>query len=49
MAGSAAAFERGDLSIYQTLLCRPDQGKTNMPLTRADWYTDQVSEAGAIA
>jgi cyclopropane-fatty-acyl-phospholipid synthase len=49
MAGSAAAFERGDLGIYQTLLCRPNRGRSGMPLTRADWYTDQVSEAGAIA
>lgn len=49
MAGSAAAFERGDLGIYQTLLCRPDHGRSNMPLTRADWYTDQVSKTTVFA
>jgi cyclopropane-fatty-acyl-phospholipid synthase len=49
MAGSAAAFERGDLGIYQALLCRPNRGRSSMPLTRADWYTDQASKEGAIA
>ena len=28
MAGSAAAFRRGDIAIYQTLLSRPDHGRT---------------------
>lgn len=44
MAGSAAAFERGDLGIYQTLLCRPDHGRSNIPLTRKDWYAGQSAE-----
>jgi cyclopropane-fatty-acyl-phospholipid synthase len=38
MAGSAAAFHRGDIGVYQTLLSRPDRGKSGFPLTRADWY-----------
>lgn len=38
MAGSAAAFRRGDLDLYQTLLSRPSHGKSGLPLTRADWY-----------
>ena len=38
MAGSAAAFRRGDIAIYQTLLSRPDRGKSGLPLTRADLY-----------
>jgi cyclopropane-fatty-acyl-phospholipid synthase len=38
MAGSAAAFRRGDIAIYQTLLSRPDSGKSGLPLTRADLY-----------
>lgn len=38
MAGSAAAFRRGDLAIYQTLLSRPVRGKSGLPLTRKDWY-----------
>lgn len=46
MAGSAAAFERGDLGVYQTLLCKPDHGRSNMPLTREDWYAGQPAEIG---
>jgi cyclopropane-fatty-acyl-phospholipid synthase len=39
MAGSAAAFRRGDIAVYQMLLSRPDRGKSNLPLTREDWYS----------
>ncbi|MFZ0662798.1 MAG: class I SAM-dependent methyltransferase [Acidobacteriaceae bacterium] len=38
MAGSAAAFRRGDLELYQTLLSKPDHGKSGLPLRREDWY-----------
>jgi cyclopropane-fatty-acyl-phospholipid synthase len=38
MAGSAAAFRRGDIAVYQTLLSRPMHGKSGLPLTREDWY-----------
>ncbi len=38
MAGSAAAFRRGDIAIYQVLLSRPDRGRCYLPLTRQDWY-----------
>ena len=38
MAGCAAAFERGDIGVYQTLLSRPDRGRSSLPLTRRDWY-----------
>lgn len=38
MAGSAAAFRRGDIAVYQMLLYRPDRGATQLPLTREDWY-----------
>ncbi len=38
MAGSAAAFRRGDIAVYQMLLSRPDRGDSKLPLTRADWY-----------
>ncbi len=37
-AGSAAAFRRGDIGVYQVLLSRPDKGKSGLPLTRNDWY-----------
>lgn len=39
MAGSAAAFRRGDIVLYQTLLSRPARGKSRLPLTREDWYS----------
>ncbi|MHB1021163.1 MAG: class I SAM-dependent methyltransferase [Acidobacteriaceae bacterium] len=39
MAGSAAAFHRGDISVYQTLLSRNNSGVTHIPLTREDWYS----------
>ena len=36
MAGSAAAFRRGAIAVYQSLLSRPDKGRSGLPLTRAD-------------
>jgi cyclopropane-fatty-acyl-phospholipid synthase len=38
MAGSAAAFRRGDIAVYQVLLSRPARGESQLPLTREDWY-----------
>jgi cyclopropane-fatty-acyl-phospholipid synthase len=43
MAGSAAAFRRGDIAIYQTLLSNPERGHSGLPLTRADWYSSSMS------
>ena len=46
MAGSAAGFTNGRLSIFQTLLARADaRGHANLPLTREDWY----GQGGATA
>ncbi|HEV2326328.1 MAG TPA: cyclopropane-fatty-acyl-phospholipid synthase family protein [Terracidiphilus sp.] len=45
MAGSAAAFRRGNIAVYQTLLSRPDKGKSGLPLTRADLYAAQNAAA----
>jgi len=39
MAGSAAAFRRGDIGVYQVLFSRPDRGNSQLPLTRDDWYS----------
>ena len=39
MAGSADAFRRGDIGVYQVLLRRPDRGNSRLPLTREDWYS----------
>lgn len=39
MSGSAHSFQKGVRNIYQTLLVKPDaQGRSGLPLTRADWY-----------
>ncbi|HTV64208.1 MAG TPA: cyclopropane-fatty-acyl-phospholipid synthase family protein, partial [Bryocella sp.] len=38
MAGSAWAFSKGRVNLYQVLLSKPDRGETRLPLTRADWY-----------
>lgn len=38
MAGSAAAFRRSDIGVYQVLFSRPDRGNSRIPLTREDWY-----------
>jgi cyclopropane-fatty-acyl-phospholipid synthase len=38
MAGSAYGFGIGRLNLYQTLLVRPENGDSGLPLTRADWY-----------
>lgn len=39
MAGSAFQFRKGELNIYQTLLVKPDNGVSGLPLTRSDWYS----------
>jgi len=44
MAGSAAAFRRGDIAVYQVLLSRPEQGKCWLPLVREDWYAASSME-----
>lgn len=42
MAGSAAAFKRGDIGVYQMLLSRAEHGNSHLPLTREDWYMDSL-------
>jgi cyclopropane-fatty-acyl-phospholipid synthase len=42
MAGSAAAFHRGDIAVYQALLSRPERGVSGLPLTREDWYAPGI-------
>ena len=44
MAGSAAAFRRGDIAVYQILLSRPEQGRCRLPLIREDWYSTSTWE-----
>lgn len=38
MSGAAHGFRVGTSNIYQTLLAKPAQGESGLPLTRSDWY-----------
>jgi cyclopropane-fatty-acyl-phospholipid synthase len=38
MSGSADGFRAGRLNVYQSLLVKPDDGRSGLPLTRGDWY-----------
>jgi cyclopropane-fatty-acyl-phospholipid synthase len=39
MSASAYGFSTGQLTVYQTLLAKPDSnGTSGLPLTREDWY-----------
>jgi cyclopropane-fatty-acyl-phospholipid synthase len=41
LLGSAYGFAAGLLNVYQTLLVKPDGGRSGLPLSRADWYRDK--------
>jgi cyclopropane-fatty-acyl-phospholipid synthase len=38
LSGSAYSFATGPLNVYQTLLAKPVNGVSGLPLTRRDWY-----------
>ena len=40
LPGSAYGFAAGLMNIYQTVLLKPDGGRSSLPLTRKDWYRD---------
>lgn len=44
LAGSAAAFHRGSIAVYQVLLSRADKGISDLPLTREDWYAGDPAQ-----
>jgi cyclopropane-fatty-acyl-phospholipid synthase len=39
MSGSADGFRAGRLNVYQSLLVKPEDGRSGLPLTRDDWYS----------
>ena len=49
LAGSAYEFASGRLNIYQSLLIKPQEGRSGLPLTRADWYRRAIEPARAAA
>ena len=40
LSGSAHGFAAGFLNLFQAVLLKPDEGRSGLPLTRADWYRD---------
>jgi cyclopropane-fatty-acyl-phospholipid synthase len=38
MAATGQRFRSGYYNLYQTLMVKPDDGLSGLPLTRADWY-----------
>jgi cyclopropane-fatty-acyl-phospholipid synthase len=38
LAGAAFDFEQGIYNLHQVLLAKPDDGRSGLPLARADWY-----------
>ena len=40
LRSSIYGFASGALNLYQTLLVKPDEGRSGLPLTRKDWYRD---------
>ena len=42
MSGSVHGFRTGRVNVHQTLLVKPARGRSGLPLTRADWYADEV-------
>jgi cyclopropane-fatty-acyl-phospholipid synthase len=47
MAGAANGFRRGDATLCQSLLVKPGDGRSGLPLTRADWYTETGPSGGS--
>jgi cyclopropane-fatty-acyl-phospholipid synthase len=39
LPGSAYGFATGLLNVFQAVLLKPDEGRSGLPLTRADWYS----------
>jgi cyclopropane-fatty-acyl-phospholipid synthase len=39
MSGAARHFDTGRQGVYQALLVKAEQGRSGLPLTRADWYS----------
>ena len=40
LPGSAYGFAAGLLNVFQAVLLKPEEGRSGLPLTRADWYRE---------
>jgi cyclopropane-fatty-acyl-phospholipid synthase len=45
ISGSAYGFAAGLLNVFQAVLLKPDEGRSGLPLTRADWYREAPSNS----
>jgi cyclopropane-fatty-acyl-phospholipid synthase len=44
LAGAAHGFEAGVYHLHQALLCKPEEGRSGLPLTRTDWYGESSKQ-----
>lgn len=49
LAGSAYEFQSGRMNLHQSLLVKPNEGRSGVPLTRRDWYRSDDSPAGLLS
>jgi hypothetical protein len=49
LAGTAYEFQCGRVNLHQSLLVKPDQGRSGVPLTRQDWYRSDDLPAGVLS
>lgn len=40
LTGAMIGFQQGTYNLYQTVLAKPKDGASGVPLTRAEWYRD---------
>ena len=43
LAGTAYEFQCGRVNLHQSLLVKPNGGRSGVPLTRRDWYRSEES------
>ena len=49
LAGTAYEFQCGRVNLHQSLLVKPNGGKSGLPLTRHDWYRSDESLTGVLS
>ena len=49
LAGTAYEFQCGRVNLHQSLLVKPNGGRSGVPLTREDWYSSDDSPAWALS
>jgi len=49
LAGTAYEFQCGRVNLHQSLLVKPQGGRSGVPLTRQDWYRSDALRTGGFA